>query len=629
MAGDSYYNQRALGLHFNGANNSTVITDNSPTPKTPSVVGNAKISSAQSKFGGSSLLLDGTGDYVSVANHAGLALTNQDFSCSFFVYFNAVPAAGDYVALVSKRTTASTNNSFTFWYGGTEKWYFAYGTTGTNQINKTGITTHTPASNTWYHVAFVRNDTNFDVFIDGVKQTTVSIGADTIFTSTAPLQIGAASTTSPTFFLNGYIDELKLVIGAAEYTSDFTPPTAQFDDFFNFGVPNIVSITLAGGSPVSISGQYGVASSAAQLILNGQMPNSLSGFYGTATESATINFNGLLPVRVIPSVIAGESIGSTSVASGKLDEYKGFETEAYGSASIATAWTGWFANAYGSTSTADGDIAAEYGFFGESYGSTAEVSGALLLIGQFIGGSYGSSSKANGYGGWYAESYGSTSKATAALTENNNFKASSLIGSVSNNSGSLAFIAGFSGNSYGSVSIAGFDGFQAFAVSSVSIADGIFFPVVDGIVDYAIHDQALVMNTHTAEVSRYTNYNFMGLIALDGKPYGVRHDGIYRLSEDHGETALSGRVVTKDTDFGSFQTKRVPYCYLNNDTKVRITPFVDAVEKLPHESQFAGRKVHLARGPSGRYWQFQIDAIKQLEGVEFTPQLAERKRRVK
>ena len=48
-------------LHFDGANNSTVFTDNSPFNQTVAVVtGTPKISTAMSRFGGSSLYLDGS-----------------------------------------------------------------------------------------------------------------------------------------------------------------------------------------------------------------------------------------------------------------------------------------------------------------------------------------------------------------------------------------------------------------------------------------------------------------------------------------------------------------------------------------------------------------------------------------
>jgi len=63
-AADEHYNSVSLLLNANGADNSTVFTDTSPTPKTVTAVGNAKISTSQSKFGGSSMYFDGTGDYL-------------------------------------------------------------------------------------------------------------------------------------------------------------------------------------------------------------------------------------------------------------------------------------------------------------------------------------------------------------------------------------------------------------------------------------------------------------------------------------------------------------------------------------------------------------------------------------
>jgi hypothetical protein len=44
------------------------------------------------------------------------------------------------------------------------------------------------------------------------------------------LFIGALNDTSFRFWLNGYIDDLRITKGIARYTADFTPPTAQFPD---------------------------------------------------------------------------------------------------------------------------------------------------------------------------------------------------------------------------------------------------------------------------------------------------------------------------------------------------------------------------------------------------------------
>ena len=58
--GDPFAANVVLFLKGNGSNGSTNIIDSSPTPKTISVFGTAQISTAQSKYGGSSLYFDGT-----------------------------------------------------------------------------------------------------------------------------------------------------------------------------------------------------------------------------------------------------------------------------------------------------------------------------------------------------------------------------------------------------------------------------------------------------------------------------------------------------------------------------------------------------------------------------------------
>jgi hypothetical protein len=64
--GDVYYPQTSLLMHFNGTNGSTTMTDNSKNNFVLTAINGASLSSGQSKFGGTSLALDGTNDYVSI-----------------------------------------------------------------------------------------------------------------------------------------------------------------------------------------------------------------------------------------------------------------------------------------------------------------------------------------------------------------------------------------------------------------------------------------------------------------------------------------------------------------------------------------------------------------------------------
>jgi hypothetical protein len=138
---------------------------------------------------------------------------------------------------------------------------------------------------------------------------------------------------------------------------------------------------------------------------------------------------------------------------------------------------------------------------------------------------------------------------------------------------------------------------------------------------------AYVMNVHTTESTQYSNYPFLHIVHIGGKPYGVKADGLYLLegATDNG-TAISGSVTTKETDFGSFNSKHVNEIYLNSDTATTMTPTVDgALIAASYASSFGGRRIAVARGLEGRYWKFRIDGIKRLEGLEISPLIRQRK----
>ncbi len=139
---------------------------------------------------------------------------------------------------------------------------------------------------------------------------------------------------------------------------------------------------------------------------------------------------------------------------------------------------------------------------------------------------------------------------------------------------------------------------------------------------------AYVLNMHSAETTRYTNYSFNHIVHIGGTAYGVRDDGLYELAGlSDISTPITGIVSTKETDLGDFHSKRLQFAYLDTDTPVTITPFVDGVQRLPHTSTFKGRKGKMALGNSGRYHRLTISGIKKLEGLELVP--SELTRRVK
>jgi len=137
---------------------------------------------------------------------------------------------------------------------------------------------------------------------------------------------------------------------------------------------------------------------------------------------------------------------------------------------------------------------------------------------------------------------------------------------------------------------------------------------------------ALVMNINTNAVTRYTNYGFIKIVTINWHYYGVKADGLYLLegTTDSG-TAIDGNITTKEFDFGTNQSKNVSYIYLDSDTTETITPYIDTVTGTAQSSQYSGRRVRLGRGTRGRYWKFKISTIQKLQGVEFMPDLLQRK----
>jgi hypothetical protein len=193
-------------------------------------VGDAQASTAQSKWGGSSMSFDPTTgsatDYLQSPDTELLEFGSGNFTIETWVRFNTLPSSGAYYALISKFDN-STQKSYLFYvYNtvGTYSLYFTYTTNGSTNINP--VAAITPSINTWYHYAVSRSGANLRMFIDGTQVgTTYNIATDTIFGGTYPVQVGASAGANT---LNGYLQDLRVTKGYARYTANFTPPTAAF-----------------------------------------------------------------------------------------------------------------------------------------------------------------------------------------------------------------------------------------------------------------------------------------------------------------------------------------------------------------------------------------------------------------
>jgi hypothetical protein len=185
-------------------------------------VGNAQISTTQSKFGGSSMAFDGSGDFLrSPFSQINRINTTGNFTIEFWAYFNSVAADQRLIGWDN-----NTNNFVIAIYTNTSgnlSYYLS--STGTTWNIAMAVTMGSIAINNWYHVALVRNGSAFTPYINGVAGTTTTSSA-TLTASTLPLTIGAVGSAAS--FFNGYINDFRITNGIARYTAAFTPPTAAF-----------------------------------------------------------------------------------------------------------------------------------------------------------------------------------------------------------------------------------------------------------------------------------------------------------------------------------------------------------------------------------------------------------------
>ena len=187
------------------------------------------VSTAQVKYGAQSLdMASNTAngnvatEYLTIPDHSSFDFGSGDFTVTAWVNLdNSAGNKTSSVVLNKSVSGASSNSSFYFGAGknGPSLYTSASGSSwnGTQLESSTSIT---PGN--WVHIAWVRDGNVFRIFQDGT-QTASTTASITIYTSTRDVDIGRQSTSGSAF--KGYIDDLRVIKGHAEYSSNFTPPT--------------------------------------------------------------------------------------------------------------------------------------------------------------------------------------------------------------------------------------------------------------------------------------------------------------------------------------------------------------------------------------------------------------------
>ena len=260
--------------------------------------GNAQISTTQSKFGGSSALFDGNGDYLQIQDSLDFNFAGNNFTIEFWLYESVF---GVIRQVIGKHSTIGGNS--------TSSW-LVLSDSGKIQLSVfSGDTIYTITeatqheTNTWIHYACVRNGSSTVIYKNGTSvASSTTLGSNELNTTNRKITIGiVASNDLPdqgNYALNGRLDEIR-VSNTARYTANFTAPTQPFvnDDntrllihadgtnastFFEDDNGVRQSHTLINGSNVSIStaqSKFGgssitVGSEAIATVFSGPNPGS-------------------------------------------------------------------------------------------------------------------------------------------------------------------------------------------------------------------------------------------------------------------------------------------------------------------------------------------------------------------
>lgn len=235
VPGDPYYNQVSLLLHGRGTAGSTTMTDNSLTPKTPTVVGNSQISAANPLFGETSILMDGAGDAVLYAHTADMHL-NGDFTIELWL-FPVTVAIPTYSFPMCKGGGAGI--AWASWEIADDGQYLTFaGSSANTGYDIGGENTITgrmgaPTRDAWNHVAVTRAGNVYRGFINGVQGYTQTLALTPYDANPRGVCVGANYATTwgsgtPINSVNGKIKELRITKGRARYTANFAPPAAPF-----------------------------------------------------------------------------------------------------------------------------------------------------------------------------------------------------------------------------------------------------------------------------------------------------------------------------------------------------------------------------------------------------------------
>ena len=287
--GDVYFPQTLLSLPFDGANGATTTSDLSNDNHTVTFNGDAQISTAQSKFGSSSLYLDGSGDYVDINSVASKLSAASAFTIEGWF---KLPDSSD-VGILWAINSSSGGNVLWGIVNADSTIYFNGGGTSSNiSISPVNI-----RDGNWHHVAVTFDGTDYDLYVDGNRYHQ-NFTQSTALSSNDKIQIGMEyDTSSKTDYLKLYCNDFRISSFRRYTDSTYTVPTAVFSTSAGDVNKHIVVNSTADGVAIGTGGINQARIAKAWVNFNGTGTIAIEDSYNVSslTDDATgkwdVNFS--------------------------------------------------------------------------------------------------------------------------------------------------------------------------------------------------------------------------------------------------------------------------------------------------------------------------------------------------
>lgn len=170
---DPHWSDVVLLVQPTQADGTTTFTDLSPSALTVTTYGNAQVDNAVQFFGKNSILLDGTGDLLSVPHSTSLTVANTtEKTMEAMIRINT----GSRINTIMNKRDASSAEEFSFYVDASNKLVCVTFDAGATHILLQGTTTLSTATD--YHVAwcrYTRGSTHYyQLFLNGAIEATAN-----------------------------------------------------------------------------------------------------------------------------------------------------------------------------------------------------------------------------------------------------------------------------------------------------------------------------------------------------------------------------------------------------------------------------------------------------------------------